>query len=84
MDLSPVAVNFQYGVRSFLSTADFQTVLADTITRSFNRSLTIRAAALDISMVFDRVWHAGLFHKLKSDGVSSQIFGLILTFLSKR
>ena len=28
------------------------------------------AAALDISKVFDRVWHAGLLHKLKAYGIS--------------
>ena len=40
--------------------------------------------ALDISKAFDRVWHAGLLHKLRSYGVSSQIFGLISSFLSNR
>ena len=40
--------------------------------------------ALDISKVFDRVWHAGLLHKLKFYGISGQIFGLISSFLSNR
>ena len=40
--------------------------------------------ALDISKAFDRVWHAGLLHKLKSYGISGQIFGLISSFLSNR
>ena len=40
--------------------------------------------ALDISKGFDRVWHAGLLHKLKSYGISGQIFGLISSFLSNR
>ena len=39
--------------------------------------------ALDISKAFDRVWHAGLLHKLKSYGISGQIFGLS-SFLSNR
>ena len=30
------------------------------------------------------VWHAGLFHKLKSYGISGQIFGLTSSFLSNR
>ena len=33
---------------------------------------------------FDRVWHAGLLHKLKSYEISGQIFGLISSFLSNR
>ena len=40
--------------------------------------------ALDISKAFDRVWHAGLLHKLKSYGISGQIFGFISSFLSNR
>ena len=39
--------------------------------------------ALNISKAFDRVWHASLFHKLKSYGVSGHILGLISSFLSK-
>ena len=34
--------------------------------------------------MFDRVCHAGLLHKLKSYGISGQIFGLISSFLSNR
>ena len=40
--------------------------------------------ALDISKAFAKVWHAGLLHKLKSYGISGQIFGLISSFLSNR
>ena len=40
--------------------------------------------ALDISRAFDRVWHASLLHKLKSYGISDQIFHLIPSFLSNR
>ena len=35
------------------------------------------------SKAFDRVWHPGL-HKLKSYGISGQIFGLTFSFLSNR
>ena len=37
-----------------------------------------------MSKAFDRVWHAGLLHKLKFYGISGQIFGLISSFLSDR
>ena len=39
---------------------------------------------LDIFKAFDRVWHAGLLHKLKSYGISGQVFSLISSFLSNR
>ena len=58
--------------------------MSDRIARAFNRSGTTRAVALAISKAFDRVWYAGLLHKLKSDGISGQIFGLISSFLSNR
>ena len=75
--------DFQCGCRS-LSTADLLTVVSDRIGRAFNRSRATRAVALDISKAFDRVWHAGLFHKLKSYGISGHIFGLISSFVSNR
>ena len=76
--------DLQYGFRSSESTADLLTVVSDKIARAFNRSGATRAVALDISKAFDRVWHAGLLHKLKSHGISGQIFGLISFFLSNR
>ena len=74
---------FQYGFRSSRSTADLLAVVSDRIARAFNRSGATRVVALDISEAFDRVWHAGLLHKLKSYGISGQMFGLI-SFLSNR
>ena len=76
--------DFQYGFRSSLSTADLLIVASDRIPRAFNRSGAPRVVALDISKAFDRVWHAGLLHKLKSYGILAQIFGLIFSFLSNR
>ena len=76
--------DFQYGFRSSRSTADLLTVVSDRIARAFNRSGATQAVGLDISKAFDRVWHARLLHKLKSYGISGQIFGLISSFLSNR
>ena len=76
---------FQYDFRSLRSTADLLTVVSDRIPRAFNKSEATRAVkALDISKVFDRVWHVGLLYKLRSYGISGQIFGLIYSFLSDR
>ena len=76
--------NFQYGFRSSQSTADLLTKVSDRIARAFNRSGATRAVGRDISKAFDRVSHAGLLHKLKSYGISGQIFRLIPSFLSNR
>ena len=76
--------DFQYGFRSSQSTADLLIVVSDRIARAFNRSGATQAVALDISKAFDRVWHAGLLCRLKSNGISGQIFGLISSFLSNR
>ena len=76
--------DFQYGFRSSRSTADLLTVVSDRIARAFNRSGATRAVALDISKAFGRVWQAGLLQKLKSCGISCQIFGPISSFLSNR
>ena len=76
--------DFQYGFRSSRSTADLLTVVSDRIARAFNRSGATRAVALDVSKTFGTVWHAGLLHKLKSYGISGQIFALASFFLSSR
>ena len=76
--------DFQYGFRSSRSSADLLTVVSDRIARGFNKSGATRAVTLDISNDFDRVWHADLLYKLKSYGISGQIFDLISSFLSNR
>ena len=60
------------------------TVVSNRIDRDFNRSGTTPTVAFDILKAFDKVCHAGHLHKLKSYGISGQIFGLISSFLSNR
>ena len=76
--------DFQYGFRSSQSTADLPTIVSGRIARAYKRFGATRAVALDISKAFERVWHTALLHKLKSYGISGQIFGLISSFLSNR
>ena len=75
---------FQYGFRSSRSTGDLLTVVSDRIAWPFNRSVTTRAVALDISKAVHWVWNAGLFHKLKSYRHSGQIIAHISSFPSNR
>ena len=58
--------------------------MSDRITRAFNRSRATQAVARDISKAFDRVWHAGILHKLRFYGISGQMLDLISSFLSNR
>ena len=76
--------DLQYGFRSSQSTKNLITVITDRIGRAFNRSGATRAVALDISKTFDKVWHAGLLHKLTSYEISGQTFGRISSSLSNR
>ena len=82
--VSKLLEGFQYGFRSSRSTTDLLTVVSDRVARAFNRSGATQAVALDISKAFDRIWHAGLFCKLKSYVILGEIFGLISSFLSNR
>ena len=75
---------FQYGFRSTCSTSDFLRVVYDKNVRVFNRFGATRAASLDISISFDRVWHAGLLHKLNFYRISDRVFCIISPFLSNR
>ena len=61
-----------------------QLQISDRISRACKRPGTTWAVALDISKAFDRVWHTGLLHKLKSYGISDLVFGLISSFFSNR
>ena len=72
--------DFQYGFRSFQSTADLLTVVSDRIVKAFNRSGATQSVTLDISKAFDRVSHAGLLHNLKSYRISGHVFVLTSSF----
>ena len=55
------------------STAGVLTVVSDRIATAFNRSGATWAVGLGISKAIDRIWHAGLLHRLKSYGISGKI-----------
>ena len=44
-----------------------------------NPSLEVRTVFLDISKTFDKVWHEGLLYKLKSMGISGELYNLLKT-----
>ena len=49
-----------------------------------NPSLEIRSVFLDISKAFDKVWHESLLYKLKSMGISGELYNLLESYLSGR
>ena len=49
-----------------------------------NLTLEVRSVFLDISKAFDKVWHEGLLYKLKSMGISGELFKLLESYLPGR
>ena len=49
-----------------------------------NPSLEVRGVFLDLSKAFDKVWHEGLLHKLKNNGINGNAPQLIESFLHNR
>ena len=49
-----------------------------------NPSLEVRGYFLNISKVFDKVWHEGLLHKLESLGISGNLLNVFNSFLNDR
>ena len=78
--------DFLYCFRSLWSNAHLLTFVSDRIVRAFNRSRAPWAVALDISKPFIQGFSMLVYftNLCKSYGVSSQIFGLISSFLSNR
>ena len=54
------------------------------ICKSFDDGLEVRGTFLDISKVFDKVWHKVLLYKLKQNGISGKLFDIITDFLNFR
>ena len=51
------------------STTNQLTFLYDTFCQALDAGKEVRVVFCDISKAFDRVWHAGLLHKLQAAGV---------------
>ena len=49
-----------------------------------NPTLEVRSVFLDISKAFDKLWHEGLLFKLRSMGISGELYNLLGNYLSGR
>ena len=54
------------------------------IYKSFHDGYEVRGVFLNIAKAFDNVWHKGLIHRLKQNGISGKLLNLIIGFLSNR
>ena len=72
----------QYVFRSGRSTADAITIIC--VYQSLDACIKTRAIAFDISKAFEKVWHAGFLHKMKSYVISGKVLNIIKSFLSGR
>ena len=49
-----------------------------------NPSLEVRSVFFGISKVFDKIWHEDLLYKIKSMGISGELYNLPESYLSGR
>ena len=49
-----------------------------------NPSLEVRSVFLDISKAFDKVWNGEMLYKLKSMGISGELYNLLENYLCNR
>ena len=76
----------QSGFRTFDSCINQLLAITHEIFKAFdcNPPLEVRSVFLDISKAFDKVWHKDLPYKLKSMGISGDLFNLLENYLSGR
>ena len=51
------------------------------IYQSLDQGYEVRGVFLDISKAFDKVWHKGLIHKLKQNGIGGPLLKLLTDVL---
>ena len=79
-----VLTSMQSGFIPGDSTVNQLTFLYNTFCRALDDGKEVRVVFCDISKAFDRVWHAGLIHKLEAAGVSGRLLLWFKNYLSDR
>ena len=54
------------------------------ICSSFDDNYEVRGVFLDISKASDKLWHEGIIHELKRNGISENLLSLLTNFLRNR
>ena len=75
---------FQSGFTPGDSTVNQLTYLYNTLCHALDSGKEVRVIFCDISEAFDRVWHAGLVHKLQAAEISGSLLQWLINYLSNR
>ena len=66
------------------STVNQLLFLYNAFCKALDAGKEVRVIFCDISKAFDRVWHAGLMHKLRAAGISGNLLDWFTNYLFKR
>ena len=74
----------QAGFRQFRSTEDQATYLSQEIEYAFQKQKLVLVSWIDLQKAFDKVWMEGLLVKLLRNGIASNMFNWIKSYLYNR
>ena len=74
----------QSGFRPNDSTVNQLAYLYHIFCEALDKKKDIRIVFCDISKAFDRVWHAGIIHKLRQLGITGNLLPLFQDYLNNR
>ena len=77
-------MSYQSGFVGGNSTVIKLLFLSNELSKALDEGKEIRVVFCDISKAFDRVWHGGLIHKLRSDGISDSLIDWLSDYLENR
>jgi hypothetical protein len=75
--------NHQFGFRNRHATTEQVHRVVNAINSAFETKSYCSAAFLDISQAFDKVWHTGLFYKIKK-ALPHQMYAILRSYLTNR
>ena len=75
---------YQSGFVSGDSTINQLLYISNEFYKALDGGKEIRVVSCDISKAFDRLWHKGLIHKLKSSGLAGPLIDWLSNYLDKR
>jgi hypothetical protein len=77
-------ISHQSGFKPNDSTVNQLAFLYHTFCEALDNKLDVRMIFCDISKAFDRVWHAGIIHKLQCLGITGNLLEFFKDYLANR